>query len=93
MSLNEAERQRTKDELARNLELSGLSEVAAAAALGYAPDRLRDALSVDGADPVDVWEVRDFVERAVRESGREPVAFTVLTEDARVRAEGWFPLR
>lgn len=94
MTLNSAERARTRDELAANLRLSGLTDAEMVAGLGYTADRLRTALEVaEDSDPVDVWELRDYLIAAVRENGHEPVAFTVLTDRSRRQAQRWFALR
>ena len=42
---------------------------------------------------MDVWLLRDYVEQAVRDAGRRPVAYTVLTERSRLRARMWFRLQ
>jgi hypothetical protein len=91
--LTKAEQHRTSEELNGNLALSGLTTEEVAADLRFTAARLRSVLDVDDADPVDVWQLRDFLEQAVRDTGRQPVAFTVLTEQARVRAHQWFALR
>ena len=93
MSLNAAERRRTSEELHQNLALSGLTEQAVADELGYSLTRLRAALAVEDADPVDVWQLRDQLERAVLDAGAVPVVYSVLTEDARGAARMWFRLR
>lgn len=94
MSLNTAERLRTSAELRSNLALSGLTADEAAADLGFEPGRLRGVLDVEpGADPVDVWQLRDYLEHAVRDAGGEPTPYSVLTARSRVMARAWFPLR
>jgi len=94
MSLNSAELVRTRAELTANLDLTGLTRDQVAADLGYDAARLRAALEPDGAgDPVDVWQLRDYLNQAVRDAGRTPVPFTVLTERSRLRARMWFHLR
>ncbi|GJF32526.1 hypothetical protein KNE206_52260 [Kitasatospora sp. NE20-6] len=94
MTLNAAERRRTSEELKHGLALSGLTPQQAAQELDFTPERLQAALDVEpGAGPVDVWHLRDHLELAVRDAGREPVAHTVLTGGARRLALAWFPLR
>ncbi len=93
MTLNADERRQTSHELRGNLALSGLTEQQIADELGYTPGRLGSALAVEGADPVDVWQLRDHLDRAVRNQGAVPVAYTVLTEQARGDARRWFELR
>jgi len=94
VSLNRAEVARTADELAANLERSGLTREALAAALGFTASRLDATLRVKrSSDPVDVWQLRDTLEQAVRVAGADPVPFTVLTEASRQSARQWFALR
>ncbi|MGC4960852.1 DUF2316 family protein [Gordonia sp. DT101] len=94
MSLNEAERRRTSEELRRNAELTGLTHAAMAADLGFTSDHLYGLLELSGSqNPVDVWMVRDYLEQAVRDAGREPESFTVLTPQSRRMARMWFRLR
>ncbi|MCX5398940.1 DUF2316 family protein [Streptomyces sp. NBC_00102] len=94
MSLNEAERRRTSAELSQNLTLSGLTEEEAAADLGVTPDEVRRALDVtERTGPVEVWQLRDYLDQAVRDAGGRPAPFTVLTDRARRSALAWFALR
>ncbi|QKW23239.1 DUF2316 family protein [Kitasatospora sp. NA04385] len=93
MSLNAEERARTAAELRANLELTGVDAERAGAELGFGGGQLAQVLGVAGADPEDVWLLRDHLEDLVRAAGREPVPYTVLTEEARAAAERWFPLR
>jgi len=92
MALNKRERTATSDELRANLELSGLSENDLQLRLGLTDDQLEAVLGVTGADPVDVWLVRDYLERVIVERGAKPVPFTALTQSARASAERWFAL-
>jgi hypothetical protein len=92
MALNKRQRAATSDELRANLELSGLSENDVQLRLGFTDDQLDSALEVTGADPIDVWLVRDYFERVIVERGAKPVAFTVLTQAARASAEQWYAL-
>jgi hypothetical protein len=92
MALNKRERAATSDELRANLELSGLSENDLQLRLGFTDDQLESALKVTGADPIDVWLVRDYLERAVVERGAKPLPYTVLTPAARASDEKWFAL-
>jgi hypothetical protein len=49
-------------------------------------------LAVTDADPVDVWLVRDYLERTVVARGGTPRPFSALTPAARASAEKWFAL-
>lgn len=94
MSLTAAERARTSAELRANLELSGLTASEAAAALGCGARQLEEALSVSPAgSPARVWLLRDYLEQRVRAAGGSPVPYTVLTEQARRLAAGWFGIQ
>ena len=94
MSLNAKEQERTRVELEANRELSGLDLEELADALAMSPQRTRSALALAAdSDPVDVWQLRDYLELAVRAAGATPAPYTVLTDRARVQAARWFALR
>ncbi len=94
MSLDDTERRRTSDELKSNFALSELTFSEVAADLHFPPERLRSALDVgDGVDPVDIWQLRDYLEQAVHDAGMQPTAYTVLTNRSRLAARMWFRLR
>ncbi|WP_371484021.1 DUF2316 family protein [Kitasatospora sp. NBC_00315] len=94
MTLNDTERRRTSRELKADLALSGLTPQEAAADLGFTAQRLLFTLDVSpGADPVDVWQLHDYLVRAAQDAGRSPAPATVLTEPARLLARRWFRLR
>ena len=93
MSLTPVELARTRDELHANLALTGLTTEQIGADLGCAPATVESALDPGTGDPVDVWLLRDYLEQAVRDAGRTPVPFTILTDQAKLRARRWFPLR
>lgn len=90
MSLNADQRKRTADELAENAVLSGLTRTELIERSGLTSSRLDSALGVGGANPADVWLLRDVLETAVLEVGRTPVAYSVLTEGMRSAAGAWF---
>ncbi|MGO1313277.1 MAG: aldo/keto reductase, partial [Brevibacterium aurantiacum] len=93
MSLNDTEISRTAAELRTNLELSGLSPSEAAADLLISETELSALLTARDVDPASVWQLRDYLEQAVFDAGQRPAPFTVLTEDNRRKAAGWFTLR
>jgi hypothetical protein len=81
--LNTEQLGRTRAELRANLERTGLTEAQVLADLRWSAERLDAALHATGsADPVDVWELRDYLERAVRDAAGN-----------RLRARMWFRLR
>lgn len=45
------------------------------------------------ASPVSAWLVRDALDQVVRESGATAPGWRILTDAARIRALGWFPLK
>lgn len=90
MSLNRTQRAATSRELLANLELAGLDRPQLRQLTGWSAQRVTAALELNGADPADVWQLRDLLEQAVRDAGGSPVEFTVLTERARAAARGWF---
>ncbi|MGC3995115.1 MAG: DUF2316 family protein [Propionicimonas sp.] len=90
MSLDRAQVARTAAELQANFERSGLSSADLRGLTGWTQARLTATLTVNGADPVDVWRLRDLLTQEVVDAGREPVPFSVLTERARASASAWF---
>lgn len=92
MSLNRTERGDTRDELNANLALSGLNPDDIASALHWTPARTKTALSVSGAEPRDVWLVRDYLEVIITATGHASVPYSSLTEQMRNAADSWFGL-
>jgi hypothetical protein len=93
MTLNDEQREGTRRELRRNLELCELTTGAIAVELGFTAERLETTLDVDpDSDPVDVWMLRDVLERAVRSVGGTPERYSVPTESSRADAQRWFGL-
>lgn len=92
MSLNNRQIAATRAELAANLALSGLSKTDIAATLRLDGRRVQAAIDVSGAQPEDVWLVRDYLDRVIRSTGSVAQQYTALTEGARTAAQSWFPL-
>lgn len=90
MSLTPAQQRQTAAELQANFELSGLSTADLRQLTGWTQSRVVATLTIDGADPADVWRLRDLLEAEVLAAGRTPVSFSVLTEQVRASAEVWF---
>lgn len=90
MSLTPAQQRQTAAELQANFELSGLSTADLRQLTGWIQERIVATLTVDSADPADVWRLRDLLEAEVRSAGRKPVPYSVLTEQARASARAWF---
>ncbi len=89
MSLNPAEVARTVQELRAARQFCPLSDDTIGTALGWTPQQLQEALDIK-ADPADVWRLRDFLVQAISDLGGTPAPFTVLTDDKRRAAQGWF---
>lgn len=83
------QQQASSAELYGNLALSGLSVEKLAEQLGWLPPRVQRALDVSGADPADVWALRDAVFAAASQAGFDPIEFSVLTDDYRVASKQW----
>lgn len=87
MSLSEAQRRATKEELRLAFERSGKSEAEACAELGCSPTALRRVMALHADALEDVWILRDYFADAARARGVEPVRFTALVGDP---ADYWF---
>ena len=92
MSLNNSARSATRDELQSNFDLSGLSLSHISTVLGLDAARVSAAFNVAGAQPEDVWLVRDYLDREIRAAGARPRSYSSLTEGKRAAAQAWFPL-
>ena len=94
MSLTAEQRRRTAEELHANLVLAAVTESRLRADTDLDEHDFREAMHVSPRSrPEDVWLLRDRLVVLVHAAGRQPVPFTVLTEDARAAASIWFPLR
>lgn len=95
MSLNAVSRRRTAHEFEANLAASGITRSELRERTGLDERRFDAAFAVrvGVADPVDVWLVRDALERAVRDAHAPLTEFSVLTEQMRAAAAGWFGVR
>ncbi|MDO9356734.1 MAG: DUF2316 family protein [Solirubrobacteraceae bacterium] len=91
MSLTFAHRQATSSELRANLALSGLTPATVERELGLSHEQFETLIDMTmQAKPHEVWLLRDFLELAVREAGREPAPYSVLTPEMREAARRWF---
>lgn len=77
-------------ELETNMQLSGLTASELAERLGISADDVTRSLAMDNPNPLHVWMVRDALETAVREAGKEPVPYSSMTEANRKKAAEWF---
>lgn len=94
MSLNTEQRHRTAAELHANLALAGVTEAHLRAGTDLDEREFREAMHVSSRSrPEHVWLLRDRLVVLVHANGKQPVPFTVLTEDMRAPASVWFPLR
>lgn len=93
MALDSRQQHQVRVELEQHFALAGLTDEEAAADLGWDIARVRRTIELaHGAEPVDVWQLRDYIARAVKDAGHHPT-FTVLTSGNRLRARLWFGLR
>ncbi len=93
MSLDSAQLQRVAEEFEYNFALAEVTPAGAAADLSWTPERVQRTMQLaSGSDPVDVWQLRDYLHAAVKAAGRRP-SFTVLSSRNRLRAMLWFGLR
>lgn len=93
MTLGPAQQDEARRDLAALVTRSGLGAREVARDLGFRPRRARAALVIaPGADPADVWAVRDYLARAIRDRGLEPVDCRVLSDANRIKAQRWFVL-
>lgn len=94
MSLNRSERLRTSQELTTNFRQADLTSSKVQADPGFTEEQLNNTLAVSqSSDPLDIWFLRDYLQRAVIGAGGTPAPYSVLTEEARARAQAWFGLR
>jgi hypothetical protein len=94
MSLSTDQRRRTAEELRANLALAGVTETHLRAGTDLDAHEFREAMHVSPRSrPEHVWLLRDRLVVLVRANGKQPVPFTVLTEEKRAPASVWFPLR
>ena len=94
MSLNGTDRAQASQELMASYNLAGLSRDEIQHDLGFTPQQLERALAVrPTSDPAQMWLLRDYLDRAIRDRGRKPAGYTVLTDTARVAASQGLRLR
>lgn len=93
MALDGAQQHRVRVELQSHFQLVGLTELEAASDLGGTVTRLQRTLQLTpGAEPVDVWQLRDYIVKACSDARVRP-RFSVLTATNRLRARLWFQLK
>lgn len=94
MSLNGIERAQASQELLASHDLAALSRDDIQRDLGFTALQLERTLAVRPTyDPAHMWLLRDYLDRAVRERGRQPATHTVLTDAARAAAAQELRLR
>ena len=83
MSANAERFELTKWEMAVNYDILGATPQAIQADLKFSKEEFDRALSVaPGFNPADVWKLRDYLERRIKEQGKKPISFTALTKKA-----------
>ncbi len=91
MSINEAQRRQTAEELQTLRSLLPQSDGELAGPLGYDVVEFCAILAMEpGVNPAQVWRVRDYLVAVARAEEIDPPAFSVLTDSGRHKAEGWF---
>lgn len=84
----------TGRELRANFYLSGLDYEDLEEHLELTPHQIRASLFVGPhSDPIDVWLLRDWLLQVLSDQGKEPVEFTVLTDQARLVASQYIVLK
>jgi len=82
MSLNAAQKKQTSLELLENYRISELTPETVEAQLGFDPKRLKDNLELNaGSDGESVWRLRDYMEKKIREQGRQPYPYSMLRQN------------
>lgn len=91
MSINDAERRQTAEELTALRELLSATNEELAHRLGYSTDQLAAVLGMRPAvDPREVWRVRDFLVAIAAAHGIQLPEFSVLKQARRRQAQMWF---
>lgn len=90
MSLNNKERDNTAQEFEANLAASGLSVEELRERTELSSRDFTTAFTVENANPVHVWIVREKLENAVKEAGGTLTPFSKLQENMRTAANMWF---
>lgn len=91
MSINDAERRQTAEELTALRELLSATNEELAHRLGYGTDQLAAVLDMRPAvDPREVWRVRDFLVAIAAARGIQLPEFSVLKQARRRQAQMWF---
>lgn len=91
MSINDAERRQTAEELTALRELLPATNEELAHRLGYGTDQLAAVLDMRPAvDPREVWRVRDFLVAIAAARGIQLPEFSVLKQARRRQAQMWF---
>ena len=84
MSANAERFELTKWEMAVNYDILGATPQAIQADLKFSKEEFDRALSVaPGFNPADVWKLRDYLERRIKEQGKKLITFTALVKKAR----------
>jgi hypothetical protein len=91
MSINDAERRRTADELTSLRQMLPVTDEQLARRLGYGTDRLAEVIVMSpGVDPREGWRVRDFMLAVAEAHGITPPCFSLLKQSKRAQAQLWF---
>lgn len=82
MSLSTREIEQTRIEMAKNFEILEMSPEAIEEALGFSSLDFKNALEVAPRyNPTNVWKLRDYMEEKIKEQGKVPYPFSILTKN------------
>ena len=84
MSANAERFELSRWEMGVNFDILGATPQAIQADLKFSKEAFDRALAVaPGFNPADVWKLRDYLERRIKEQGKKPITFTALVKKAR----------
>lgn len=82
MNLNADHFEVTRREMAVNYDILGAAPRAIQSDLGFTKEEFERALAVTpGFNPANVWKLRDYLERRIKEQGKKPISFTILVKN------------
>jgi len=82
VSLSIKEIDQTRIEMAENFEILGMSPEEIEKELGFSPLDFKNALGViPHYNPTNVWKLRDYMEEKIKEQGKTPYPFSILTKN------------
>lgn len=93
MTLSQKQIDTTAAEHRAHIHALGVTPAQVCNDLGWEDRRLADVLVGKAeTDPVDSWELRDYLVATARNIGADVAAYSNLTDENRLRAQQWFDL-